>query len=108
MKFNIIYTRWAGVLSLGRDAITLGHTVLVHPRVSSWTDLRRHILINHELIHVMQINELGVIKFYCLYVWFFLKYRSYRRIPFEMEAYHHQSDDTYREHRAYRRWELWT
>lgn len=51
------------------------------------------ITVNHEKFHIAQGRELGWIKFYLMYFWFWLcgmfKYGggSYRNIPFEREAY---------------------
>jgi hypothetical protein len=57
----------------------------------------------HEVIHLHQQRELLLIGFYLLYVvfwvWGLFKFRSfhtaYRNIPFEQEAYEHDSDPTY-------------
>ena len=65
--------------------------------------------LNHELIHVAQQRELLFLPFF---IWYFLewlvlllKYRdrmeAYRHIRFEQEAYHHQHDLTYLEHRKH-------
>ena len=50
--------------------------------------------LNHELVHVEQIERLGLLKFYVSYLWHYLKnlikYRNhdlaYHNIPFEVEA----------------------
>ena len=65
--------------------------------------------LNHELIHVAQQRELLFLPFF---IWYFLewlvlllKYRdrmeAYRHIRFEQEAYRHQHDLTYLEHRKH-------
>ena len=65
--------------------------------------------INHELIHAAQQKELLYLPFF---VWYFLewlvllvKYRdrmkAYRHIRFEEEAFRHQDDLTYLEHRKH-------
>lgn len=53
------------------------------------------VVMNHERIHVEQINRIGVIKFYfqylCEYLFNLAKYRNseeaYKNISFEIEAY---------------------
>ena len=55
-------------------------------------------LINHEMTHIKQISENGILKFYFLYMFYFfinlLKHRNfytaYRNIPFELEAYNNE------------------
>lgn len=67
--------------------------------------------INHEKIHTAQMRELGYIFFYILYFveWLyrlvFHTRTAYRGISFEVEAYEHQYDYGYLEHRAkYAQW----
>lgn len=63
--------------------------------------------LNHELIHVAQQREMLYIPFFIWYVveWLVLlvKYRNwmeaYYHIRFEQEAYRHQADNTYLQHR---------
>lgn len=65
--------------------------------------------LNHELIHIAQQRELLYIPFFIWYVveWLVLlvKYRNrmeaYSHIRFEQEAYRHQSDLTYLQHRKH-------
>ncbi|MBC7712083.1 MAG: hypothetical protein H7177_02005 [Rhizobacter sp.] len=55
-------------------------------------------LINHEMIHINQIKQLGVVKFYSLYFKEYLHNRvkgmshnqAYLAISFEKEAYENQ------------------
>jgi len=65
--------------------------------------------INHELIHAAQQKELLYLPFF---IWYFfewlvllVKYRdhmkAYRHIRFEEEAYQHQNDLSYLEHRKH-------
>jgi hypothetical protein len=79
-------------------AITVGTSIFTREEEPS---LR---LMNHELIHVDQMSNLGTIKFLFLYVYYFLKalprsdwnpYEAYLEIPFEKEAYSHDKDRTY-------------
>lgn len=61
--------------------------------------------INHERIHTAQMKELGYIGFYILYFleWIyrliFHTKTAYRGISFEVEAYKHQYDYLYCNHR---------
>lgn len=61
--------------------------------------------INHERIHTAQMKELGYIGFYILYFleWvyrlIFHTNTAYRGISFEVEAYKHQYDYLYCNHR---------
>ena len=69
-------------------------------------------LINHEMIHIKQCNELFVIGQYLLYAWDFIvglvKYRSvikaYKRVRFEQEAYMHAHDLNYLDKRPKFAW----
>ena len=64
-------------------------------------------LIRHELIHVHQIKEVGIVPFYLIYLWdFFLGlilHRSFQRayysIRFEQEAYKFQKTTGYVQNR---------
>lgn len=57
------------------------------------------ILINHEMIHVQQIKQLGVFSFYYRYLKEYMHFRraglghwkAYRSISFEVEAYEKQN-----------------
>lgn len=54
--------------------------------------------IKHEQVHIDQKKQIGILKFYTLYLYFYLrnliKYRdhwkAYYNIPFEVEAYEKQ------------------
>lgn len=78
-----------GPVPPGAAAITLGRLVSVR----SWAaDSER--LLRHELVHVRQWRELGVVGFLVRYVGAYLRWRlvgyphwaAYRRIPLEVEA----------------------
>ena len=72
-------------------------------------------LLNHEAIHIRQQEELWVIGFYILYVYYWLKnflyYQhsgiAYYNIPFEIEAYKNQSDLNYLSNRKSHSWVLY-
>lgn len=73
----------------GATAITLGPVVLIRERGLRSARLRRH-----ELVHVRQWRELGVLGFLRRYLGAYLRWRlrryphwaAYRRIPLEIEA----------------------
>ncbi len=73
----------------GASAITLGRYVLIRPEAQRSARLRRH-----ELVHVRQWRELGVVGFLVRYLGAYLRWRlrwyphwaAYRRIPLEIEA----------------------
>ena len=54
--------------------------------------------INHEKIHLAQQEELGLLKFLVIYIFWWIK-DGYRQIPFEKEAYANASDFTYLQRR---------
>lgn len=71
------------------------------------------ITLNHEAIHIRQQEELWVIGFYILYVYYWLKnfffvYHdsniAYYNIPFEIEAYKNQEDFEYLSNREKQSW----
>lgn len=73
----------------GATAITLGPVVIMRRR-----GVGNERLLRHELVHVRQWREHGVIGFLRQYLAAYLRWRSlgyphwaaYRRIPFEIEA----------------------
>ena len=66
----------------------------------------------HEMIHIHQQRELGVIGFYILYTYYWLKklakYKNfsvaYYNIPFEIEAYKNEHMHDYLDHRVKHAW----
>lgn len=91
--------RWVGgPVPPGSDAITLGRLIILRRRVAG--DAR---LLRHELVHVRQWRELGVVRFLWQYLGAYLRLRlrgyghrqAYLRIPLEEEAYREarESDD---------------
>ena len=70
-------------------------------------------MLNHESIHIKQQQELLVVGFYLLYVFYWLKglclYRSaeiaYYSIPFEIEAYENDENEQYLQNR--KPWAWW-
>ena len=83
--------RWVGgPVPPGADAITLGRLIILRRAVAG--DSR---LLRHELVHVRQWRELGVLRFLAQYLGAYLRLRmrghghrqAYLRIPLEEEAY---------------------
>jgi hypothetical protein len=78
-----------GPAAPGAAATTLGPLILVR----SWAAPDEHIL-RHELEHVRQWREYGVVGFLVRYLGSYFRWRArsyphwaaYRRIPFEIEA----------------------
>ena len=64
-------------------------------------------VLNHELIHEAQIKELGLIRFYIMYLWFFVKGGYKRANPFELEAYAHDDDLDYLGNRKGFSWKIY-
>ena len=73
----------------GASAITLGRVVSVRRAAAGDA-----VLLAHELVHVRQWRQLGVLGFLVRYVGAYLRWRvrgyghwaAYRRIPLEVEA----------------------
>ena len=109
MKAKVIYeSRIPKLFSLFMpvSAVTLWPFIFVRESHPS------HTLLRHELIHIKQASELGVIGFYLLYLMDWLKalwiYRkpelAYRRIRFEQEAYTYQDELEYLTKRPKHAW----
>lgn len=101
---KLIYNKW--IPFKGFKAINLFGVCFVREGCS----MHPHA-INHEKIHTAQMRELWYVGFYLLYImeWFvrlmFAPATAYRGISFEVEAYEHQYDYDYLEHRAkYAQW----
>ena len=63
-------------------------------------------VLNHELIDEAQVKELGLIRFYIMYLWFFAKGGYKRDNPFELEAYAHDDEVDYLKCRVPLAWRL--
>ena len=69
-------------------------------------------IINHELIHIAQCNELFIIGFYIIFIIEFIfntikyrdRYKAYCSSMFEKEAYAYMSDLNYLNKRHYYAW----
>ncbi|HMS12312.1 MAG: hypothetical protein V9E99_05835 [Microthrixaceae bacterium] len=84
------YTLWVGgPVPRGAAAITLGHVICIRERY-----VDDELLVRHELVHVRQWREHGVVGFLRRYLSDYLRFRvrglphwaAYRRIGFECEA----------------------
>lgn len=85
----------------GKIAITLYPYIFVKRK---YIKLFTKKALNHELIHEAQVKELGLIRFYIMYLWFFVKGGYKRTNPFELEAYAHDDDLDYLKHREKYAW----
>lgn len=99
---KIIRTKYIPVR--GFSAINLLGILFVHPGVYLSQEL-----INHERIHTAQLLEMAIVGFYVWYVveWLVRLCRrgnAYRQISFEREAYEHQRDLNYLNHRRHYAW----
>lgn len=90
-------------------AITLLKWIVVR---SEAKDRFTAVAYNHECIHYAQEKELLFVGFYILYVvdflftllWFRNWHKAYRNVSFEREAYCHQEDLNYLQHRKRFAW----
>lgn len=100
---KVIYN---SVLPIGKNKVAMTlypfifvkrkHAALFSPKV-----------LNHELIHEAQINEMGLIRFYLMYLSFFIKGGYKRANPFELEAYANDDDLDYLEYRIKNAWRFY-
>ena len=91
-KIRLSFPFWLRpFLARGVIAITLGRRIYVSARITG-EELQR--LLRHELVHVQQVNRLGLIRFYWRYGREYIALRrsglrafeAYRRVSFEQEA----------------------
>jgi len=102
MKLNIVIVNNIPLLNKTVVGLTLYPFIFLKKsyleKISEQTCLD---LINHELIHIRQQEELLVIPFYIWYLleWFIKSFKygkkAYRNISFEREAYMFDSDNEY-------------
>lgn len=119
MKTIIIYSdRTLNLLGwfMKIKGITLWPFIILRERLNTPRYKNLHSTkrtINHESIHIKQQQELLLIPFYVLYVFFYLwnivKYgfdtkEAYYNIPFEKEAFKHDDDFNYLENRSLYSW----
>ena len=91
------------ILPIGKNkvAMTLYPFIFVKRKHASLFTAK---VLNHELIHEAQIKELGLIKFYVMYLCCFVKGGYKRANPFELEAYAHDDDLDYLKYRKKYAW----
>lgn len=78
----------------GIRAMTLGRTIFLDPALISAAQDRAGLLLVHELVHVRQWHQLGVLRFLWRYLSAYLRGRfdglghrgAYLAIPLEVEA----------------------
>ena len=97
---KVIYN---SVLPIGKNkvAMTLYPFIFVKRKHAALFTTK---VLNHELIHEAQVKELGLIRFYLMYLWFFVKGGYKRANPFELEAYAHDDDLGYLNYRKSYAW----
>lgn len=104
---KIVFCKWFPFK--GYKAITILKWIIVRKDVKvAFTSVD----YNHECIHYAQEKELLFVGFYILYVidflfallWFRNWHKAYRNISFEREAYCHQDDLNYLQHRKHFAW----
>lgn len=82
------------LLPQGCSAITIGSTIYVvfeQPQSAIWF----YLLVQHEMVHVLQYKQYGIIGFLFVYTWQFVKEfvrcwdvrKAYFNIPFERAGY---------------------
>lgn len=83
------YWLWTGgPVPPGAAGTTIGRVIIVRRAPSDR-------LLRHELVHVAQFDEMGIVPFVASYTWQYLRWRArgyphkgaYRRISYEVEAY---------------------
>src|SRR5687767_6077517 len=94
-KVRVGFPRWLRLVT-ARDvvAITLGRRIYLRADMTERPPEKLARLLRHELVHVRQVNRLGVVIFLWRYVTEFLVHfwrersvaRAYRSISFEIEA----------------------
>jgi hypothetical protein len=82
-------------LAPGVAGITLGRRIFVAGDLAGKPPAQIERLLRHELVHVRQVNRLGLVRFLWRYAGEYVRNRraglpsgdAYRRISFEQEAY---------------------
>lgn len=94
-RVRIGYPIWLRpFLQRGVVGITLGRRVYLSSRLLERGDAELQKIVRHELAHVRQVRELGLVRFVYLYVREYLRHRrsglgssaAYAMISFEREA----------------------
>lgn len=91
-EVSLLATIAARILRTKNVALVLGYTIHLHnTSADDFTANRKWVL--HELKHVEQYEEKGLIKFLFLYLYYSVIY-GYHNNPFEKEARHAETDIT--------------
>jgi hypothetical protein len=98
MKYFLIESKFITRKLLKVKGIVLYPFVFVDDK----TDI---YLVNHELIHIEQIKDCGVFKFYFKYLYWWRKL-GYWNIPFEIEAFFNDHNLNYIKTRGRKKWIL--
>jgi hypothetical protein len=94
-KVRVGYPFWLRpFLQRGVIGITLGRSVFISPKMIERGDEEVRRLVRHELAHVRQVQQLGLIRFLVRYVREYFRHRrngmsrsqAYAEISFEKEA----------------------
>lgn len=100
MKHKLVQSKFITLWILGVSGIVLYPFIFVK-------DKNNKRLVNHELIHIEQIKDCGILKFYILYLWYWIKNGfSYRDNPFEIEAFANDSNLGYIKSRKRKEWKF--
>lgn len=100
MKYKIVQSKFITNWLFGVSGIVLYPFIFVD-------DKNKEKLINHELIHIEQIKDCGVFKFYVLYLWYWAKNNfTYIYNPFEIEAYENYNNLDYIKNRGRKVWKF--
>ena len=98
MKIKIIESKFITFWIFGVAGIVLYPFIFV-------IDKDNKKLMNHEYIHVEQIKDCGVLMFYILYLWYWIKNGfSYYKNPFEIEAFDNENNMDYISNRPRKKW----
>lgn len=87
----------------------INRAMAIFPFILARKGVVNSVLLRHERIHLVQQLELLILPFYLWYLLEYLWYRiigkghleAYMAISFEREAYGHEQDPTYLQHRPF-------
>jgi hypothetical protein len=85
MKLRVVYGTW--FVPPGKLAWVLYPFMFFRQPREEVTDT----LFRHEWEHVDQVWREGWLKFYCKYIWYWIRY-GYKSNPYEIEARHRECD----------------
>jgi hypothetical protein len=92
------YSHWLFKLPLIRNysAICIGRTIYFRDAKEDISP----VLMKHEMVHIEQMDRVGIVSFYLIYIRDYVKnlikyrdhWKAYYNIPFELEAYRRQNE----------------